>query len=53
VPDRFQNLVFAHHPIAIYDQIGQEVKDLGLDVSDTPINAQFSPGSVKFAIAKS
>ena len=46
-PHGLEQLVFAHHPIAMADQVHQDIEDTGLEGDIAPLEAQLAPLNVE------
>ena len=47
LPDGGEQILLAHHPFAIFDQVGQNVENLRLEGHEITAEAQFAPVRVE------
>jgi hypothetical protein len=50
MPDRGQQLILAHHPVAMPDEVNKKIEDLGLDSNQGISPAQFAAVRVEYTI---
>ena len=52
LPNRFKDLVLRHHPIAMLDEIEQQIKNLRLDSPQVAVHPQLMKVRIELAIAE-